>query len=186
MNEAGLCEDCPENTVPSRADPRSCVNDPGQMVALFETAPDWGYYNPDNVDTIRIRAYWETASVSGGPITQPLRTADLTPVKTPLLDLMYSTRSYGYFNINKVQWSIQSSNYFDVWVLATKEEDVAVLSRLAEQDPGLVICCMWDDGIRVHQYLNGFARVIRYQDRANLGSQPEGTYIMWEGEVTDG
>jgi len=89
--------------------------------------------------------------------------------------------------LKQVAFSAASTYYYDIWILATREEDTASLELWAtDSEYADVTKCCWTTGLEIAKKLNGFARVIHYFDKENEGKQPTTAFQIWEGEVKDG
>ena len=71
MGEERRCVECPKNAVQNPWDPTTCLVDKIDQMAIievFETSPDWQYYNISSESTLRIKEYWESYILGGGPL----------------------------------------------------------------------------------------------------------------------
>jgi len=100
------------------------------LTEKLAVAPSWDGYDASNKFTQALKQWWDTPTLAGGPLTEPLSTPTRSGITTPLQGLIDSTPSFGYFEIRKLQLSASASSqywFYDVDILATKEEDVETL-----------------------------------------------------------
>ena len=63
--------------------------------------------------------------------------------------------------------------------MATKQEDVPVLTQLASNSE-YVQCCWYN---QYQKNINGIGRVIFYRDKGDKGKDPDFMYYIWEGQL---
>lgn len=115
---------------------------------------------------------------------KPIVDGNPVEISTPLKALIENTPNFGYFEIRKLQLTDSESSkywFYDVDILATREEDVEMLTKLAAGDKHK--CCWWD---KLQNSINGIGRVIFYRDKSGDGSEPEYAYYIWEGQFEKG
>ena len=66
---------------------------------------------------------------------------------------------YQFFEIKKLQWDVNFAEYMDISILTSKEPDSNKLMELVTDANRDKVKCCWANYL---QYLNGFARAIRY------------------------
>lgn len=72
------------------------------MIDIYATVPSWNLYNPSNDISKTTKKYWERKELAGGPLTGDLATPDQANIKTPLLQLIKSAETYGFFRITNI------------------------------------------------------------------------------------
>jgi len=112
-------------------------------------------------------SYWSSQDLAGGPISSDLNTVRVKAIKTPIMNLVRSTPTYGYFEIKRIVMDTAFTHtFYDVWLLASEESDVPELTKLASQPSDENKCCMIDNGVHggatISDYTNGIGRVIKY------------------------
>ena len=200
VDAVGRCQRCPLDSV---ADPlkfeRSCIFKLGQeqMVELLSVAPTWADYGMEDAMTLRLKRYWETASMGGGPLmksltsfrfSKGLKSVTVASIGVPLPRLMEERNTYGFSIIKRVQFAAESTYFYDIWVLSTNRGDAAALRDLVrdQQKSATAALCCWTTGAEVAKYVNGFARVIHYVSQDHHSATPGSAFQIWEGEVKGG
>ena len=117
------------------------------MKQLFNTTPDWAWYDGPDSTTSNVRAYWMEPTLGGGSLLNDLQTLTDPAIKTPLMDLLdlNKARTFGFWAAEKIQYTRHSPSYFvDVLLLAGNEDDVVALELLRAAD-AYGKCCWHDD-----------------------------------------
>lgn len=162
------------------------------MISKLSEPPNWTYYDNSATYTQRLQKYWESAAVGGGTLMKDLNGIyfpddTLKFIKVPLLQTIRETDTFGYFHIKKIAFSANAAYYYDVWILSTNRADAPTLEAWATDSKfqEKTKCC-WNTGLEISKKLNGFARVIQYNDENSGGARPATTFQLWEGQVKYG
>ena len=98
-------------------------------------------------------------------------------LQTPLKEKINTTPTYGYFQINRIEFQPGINFYYNVQLLATNKDDIDSLKVWSTEGKFKdVVKCCWTTGLQVAKRLNGFARVIHYQDNVNDGLTPASAF----------
>lgn len=152
-----------------------------KMRKTFSGEPDWAWYDGADATTAGVRNYWMTPTLGGGSLLDDLQTPTDPAIKTPMADLLdaEATKTFGFWAIDKIQYTRNSPYYFvDVLLLATDErmvEDLDMLKAAVNAHK-----CCWHDEQHWATAITGFARVYYY--RVNeTGGDPDYLYGLYEG-----
>ena len=124
----------------------------------------------------------------GGPLTGDLQTVTVPKLKTPLVELIDSTKTFGLHEIFRLRESNRShlrNKYYDIIVLNSNESHVEKLKRMAST-PQIIKCCL-DKGFS--EVFNGFVRAISYDMETYSefgvldedGKATKGSYLWFKG-----
>ena len=100
----------------------------------------------------------------------PISTPSQPEMSTPLEDLINEQNVFGFYEIPKIQQSVESNLIFhDVWLLINREKDSEPLHNIQKlyTENDQVVCC-WVGGTQelttdTRLLINGFGSVIKYE-----------------------
>lgn len=125
-------------------------------------------------------------SLAGIRFTNGIEKAEVTSIRVPLLEQIQQTPTFGYFELERIAFSKDSTYFYDAWLLSTSQKDAQILEGYTgDLFKGSIICC-WTTGPEISKKLTGFARIIHYYDKYNEGSKPSTAFQIWEGVVREG
>ena len=75
------------------------------MVETLETPPNWNYYGWSSDQTRAVHKFWTDKNLGGGPLVGNLKAGSINKITTPLMKQITSAKTYGEYQIKKIQAS---------------------------------------------------------------------------------
>jgi len=84
------------------------------MKRLFDTNPDWAWYDGPDTTTTNVRDYWVEPTLGGGSLREPIKTITDPGIQTPINDMLDNpnARTFGFHAGEKIQMTRHSPYYF--------------------------------------------------------------------------